>query len=154
MEHKVFGAPQPGVTYRARPGAYGVAFDDAGRAAVVYCDRKGYFLLGGGVDPGEDEPSCICRETLEETGRAVTVREKVCIGEEYTVDLKGRPYHPIGHIYLLGLGEQVSQPVETDHVLTWMTVEEFQKTTFLRYQSWAMGMAWEAYQKQRKEENQ
>ena len=149
MEHKVFGSPQPGMTYQARPGAYGIAFDDAGRAAVVYCERKGYFLLGGGIDPGENEPSCICREALEETGRTVTVREKVCIGEEYTLDLKGRPYHPIGHIYLLELGEQVSQPVETDHVLTWMFAEEFQKTTFLRYQSWAMEMAWEVYQKQR-----
>ena len=153
MEHKVFGAPQPGVTYRARPGAYGIAFDDKGRAAVVYCARKGYFLLGGGIEPGEDEPSCIRREALEETGRAVTVGEKVCVGEEYTVDLKGRPYHPIGHIYRLELGEQVSQPVETDHVLTWMPAEEFQKATFLRYQSWAMEMAWEAYQTMRKEEH-
>ena len=151
MEHRVFGTPEPGVTYRVRPGAYGIAFDDVGRAAVVYCERKGYFLLGGGMNPGEDEPSCIGREALEETGRAVTVREKVCVGEEYTVDLKGRPYHPIGHIYLLELGEQVSQPVETDHILTWMPVEEFQSTTFMRYQSWAVEMAWEAYQKQQKE---
>lgn len=148
MEHRVFGAPEPGVEYQDRPSAYGIAFDKKGRAAVVYCERRGYFLLGGGMEPGEDEPSCIRREALEETGRTVTVREKVCIGEEYST---GHLYHPIGHVYLLELGEQVTQPVETDHILTWMPVEEFQSKIFLRYQSWAMGMAWEAYQKLQKE---
>lgn len=154
MEHKVFGAPQPGVAYRDRPGAYGIAFDGQGRAAVVYCERKGYFLLGGGMAPGEDEPACICREALEETGYAVAVGKKVCIGEEFTTDLRGNPFHPIGHVYLLELGELLAEPMESDHILTWLPVEEFPERTFLRYQAWAMGIAWEAYQKQRKEEKQ
>ena len=153
MEHRVFGAPQPGMTYRDRPGAYGIAFDGQGNAAVVCSARKGCFLLGGGIEPGEDEPACIRREALEETGYAVAVGEKVCVGEEFTADLNGRPYHPIGHVYLLELGKQVSQPVESDHVLTWMPAEEFRKTTFLSYQSWSMEMAWELTQKRKKEKN-
>ena len=100
MERKVFGEPQPGLAYRDRLGAYGIAFDGRGRAAVVYCERKGFFLLGGGMEPGESEADCVRREALEETGRAVTVREKACVGEEYTTDLSGRPYHPTGHVYL------------------------------------------------------
>ena len=40
MERKVFGEPQPGLAYRDRLGAYGIAFDGRGRAAVVYCERK------------------------------------------------------------------------------------------------------------------
>ena len=76
MERKVFGEPQPGLAYRDRLGAYGIAFDGRGRAAVVYCERKGFFLLGGGMEPGESEADCVRREALEETGRAVTVREK------------------------------------------------------------------------------
>ena len=151
MEHRVFGQPQPGVEYRDRPGAYGIAFDGAGKAAVVFCGRKGFFLLGGGMEPGESEAECIRREALEETGFALTVGEKVCVGEEYTTDLKGCPFHPIGHVYLVRLGEKTAAPVETDHVLTWLPVEEFQRSTFLRYQSWAMGRAWELYQKRQKE---
>lgn len=151
MEHRVFGAPEPGAAYRDRPAAYGIAFDGEGRAAVVRNERKGVFLLGGGMEPGEDEPACIRREALEETGHRITVLEKICIGEEYSVDLGGRPYHPIGHVYLVELGEEVSRPTEADHVLTWMPVEEFQRTTFLRYQSWAMEMAWALYQKRQKE---
>ena len=151
MEHRVFGAPRPGLEYWDRPGAYGIAFDDRGRAAVVHCEGKGYFLLGGGIEPGEDEDACIRREVLEETGYTVTVGEKVCIGEQYAVMSSGRPFHPIGHIHLAQLGEKVAEPVETDHTLIWMPVEEFQGTAFAHYQAWAMEMAWELYQKRKKE---
>lgn len=151
MEHRVFGAPRPGVEYRDRPGAYGIAFDGQGWAAAVYSERKGYFLLGGGIEPGESEEDCVRREALEETGYAVTVGEKICVGEEYTADLSGRPYHPSGHVYLAELGEKTAEPAEEDHRLVWLPVEEFQKTTFLRYQAWAMGAAWELYQKRQKE---
>ena len=151
MEHRVFGAPRPGVEYRDRPGAYGIAFDDTGRTAVVSCERKGCFLLGGGIELGESEAECIRREALEETGFALTVREKVCVGEEYITDLKGRPFHPTGHVYLIELGEKAAPPVESDHILTWMPIEEFKSATFMRYQAWAMEMAWELYQKRQKE---
>ena len=151
MEHRVFGQPQPGVEYRDRPGAYGIAFDGRGRAAVVYSERKGFFLLGGGMEPGESEADCVRREALEEAGRCVTVREKACVGKEYTTDLSGRPYHPTGHVYLAELGEKTAEPSEKDHRLVWLPVEEFQKTTFLRYQAWAMGAAWELYKKLQKE---
>ena len=151
MEYRVFGAPRPGTEYRDRPGAYGIAFDGQGRAAVVYSERKGYFLLGGGIDPGESEADCVRREALEEIGRAVTVGEKICVGEEHTTDLSGRPYHPTGHVYLIELGEQTAEPAEEDHRLVWISVKEFQKNTFLRYQAWAMEMAWEHYKKRSKE---
>lgn len=149
--YQVFGAPQPGVTYRDRAGAYGIAFDGQGRASVVFAQRKGYFLLGGGIDPGESEEDCIRREVLEETGLSVTVGKKVAVGEEYTADLRGGPYHPTGHIYLVELGEQIALPSETDHFLTWMDVREFCEQTVLKYQAWAMEVAWAEYQKQQKE---
>ena len=151
MEHRVFGSPQRGAEYWNRPSAYGIAFDAEGRAAVVCCEGKGYFLLGGGMEPGESEAQCIRREALEETGFAIEVGEKVCVGEEYTVTGTGQPFHPTGHVYLARLGEKTAQPTEAGHILTWIPVEEFQKKTFLRYQSWAMGVAWEAHQKGQKE---
>ena len=151
MEQKSFGSPQSEVKYLDRPSAYGIAFDGQGRAAVVHCEGKGYFLLGGGMEPGEAEEDCIRREALEEAGFAVTVLEKVCIGEEYTTTKDGRPFHPIGHVYLIQLDEKISEPVEPDHALTWLPVEEFQRVTFMRYQAWAMKLAWKAFQKQQKE---
>ena len=144
MRHRVFGAPQPGLVYRDRPGAYGIAFDQKGDAAVVYCRGKGHFLLGGGIEPGEGEAECIRREALEETGLAVAVGDKVCIGEEYVpADSSGRPFHPIGHIYLLELKEKVVEPVEPDHSLVWLPIWQCKEKMFLNYQSWAVEAAWE-----------
>ena len=85
MEYRVFGAPRPGVDYGARPGAYGVAFDGAGRAGMVFvhfADSSVYILLGGGIEPGESEAECLRREVMEEIGYPATVGEKVCVGEE------------------------------------------------------------------------
>ena len=153
MEHRVFGAPQPGVDYGARPGAYGVAFDDAGRAGMVFvhsANSSVYILLGGGIELGESEAECVRREFMEEIGYSVTVGEKVCVGEEYTFTRRGLPFHPIGHIYLVELGEKLAQG-EPDRGLVWLPVEECREKMALDYQSWAVETAWEHYQKSKKE---
>ena len=151
MEHRVFGAPQPGVDYGARPGAYGVAFDGQGRAAMVFVERSVRILLGGGIEPGESEAECLRREIMEEIGYSVTVGEKVCVGEEYTFTRRERnPFHPIGHIYLMELGEKAAQG-EPGHELVWLPVEECREKMALDYQSWAVEKAWELYQKRKKE---
>ena len=152
MGHKVFGAPRPGIEYRDRPGAYGIAFDGQGRAAVISCAGYGRFLLGGGMEPGESEVECLRREAMEETGYIVTVGDKVCSSEGYTtIRQTGEPFHPIQHIYLIELGERVAEPAEDDHILGWVPVEEFCRDTHLEYQSWSMKMAWELYKRQQKE---
>ena len=152
---RVFGTPQPGVEYRNRPGAYGIAFDGQGRAAVVSCGQYGYFLLGGGIKPGESEAECIQREALEETGYAVTVGEKVCSSEGYiTTRQTGEPIHPIQQIYLIELGERVAQPQEDDHILTWVPVEEFCRDTYLEFQAWSMKMAWEIYKRNARQDHE
>lgn len=151
MEHRVFGAPQPGVEYRDRPGAYGIAFDGAGKAAVVSCERKGCFLLGGGIEPGESEAECIRREFMEEIGYSVTVGEKVCVGEEYSFTRREQiPFHFIGHIYLVELREKLAQG-EPDRGLVWLPVEERREKMAMDYQAWAVETAWEHYQNSKKE---
>ena len=125
MEYRVFGAPRPGVDYGARPGAYGVAFDGAGRAGMVFvhfADSSVYILLGGGIEPGESEAECLRREVMEEIGYPATVGEKVCVGEEYTFTRQGQvPFHPTGHIYLMELEEKAAQG-EPGGVLVWLPV--------------------------------
>lgn len=151
MEHRVFGAPRPGVEYRDRPGAYGIAFDGRGRAAMVFVEQSVRVLLGGGIEPGESEADCIRREIMEEVGYSSAVGEKVCVGEEYTFTRRGRiPFHPIGHIYLVELGERLTEG-EPEHELVWLPVEECREKMALAYQSWAVEMAWECYKKAQKE---
>ena len=88
---------------------------------------------------------------MEEIGYPATVGEKVCVGEEYTFTRQGQvPFHPIGHIYLMELGEKAAQG-EPGRELVWLPVEECREKMALDYQSWAVEMAWELYQKRKKE---
>lgn len=151
MEYRVFGTPRPGVDYGARPGAYGVAFDGQGRAAMVFVERSVRILLGGGIEPGESEADCIRREIMEEVGYMSSIGEKVCVGEEYTFTRRGKiPFHPIGHVYLMELGEKLAEG-EPGHELVWLPVEECREKMALAYQSWAVETAWELCQKRKKE---
>ena len=60
-----FGTRLPGVPYRPRPGAYALVFDAAGRVAVVHED-EGWYLPGGGLEPGESSEEALAREVVEE----------------------------------------------------------------------------------------
>ena len=61
-----FGVREPDKTYVDRPGAYAVAQDHEGRFAAVAAYAT-YFLLGGGIDPGEEPEAALLREVLEES---------------------------------------------------------------------------------------
>ena len=60
--HSVFGIKE-NEPYVDRKGAYLIAIHD-NKVAVVTPEKR-YFLLGGGIDPGERDEECIVRECLE-----------------------------------------------------------------------------------------
>ena len=75
-----FGPPEPGVAYRDRPCACGIAVQQ-GKIACVHGDRgdRSYFdLPGGAIDGVETESEALAREFMEETG--LEVRGTACIG--------------------------------------------------------------------------
>lgn len=74
IEHKVFGIKK-NVNYMDREGAYLLPAKD-GKVGVVKTS-KGYFLLGGGLDSGENHEECLKRECLEEIGYTVSVGSKI-----------------------------------------------------------------------------
>jgi 8-oxo-dGTP diphosphatase len=59
-----------GVRVVRRPSAYAVVPGDDGRLAVVRT-TKGWFLLGGGIEPGESPAEAVVREGREECGVAL-----------------------------------------------------------------------------------
>mgnify|MGYP002569321861 FL=1 len=149
-EEKSFGEKLPGICYRERPGAYGVAFDSDGRTAVVKVTGKdgGYFLLGGGLEGTETHARCIRRECLEEVGRSVTVGAPICTGHEYIwSDKAGGWLHVIGSCFHMEVGELISDDSESDHELLWLPVEKCVREMFLQYQAWAISLAWEKERK-------
>ena len=109
IEHKVFGIKK-NVNYMDREGAYLLPAKD-GKVGVVKTS-KGYFLLGGGLDSGENHEECIKRECLEEIGYTVSVGNKICSAEMYCEHPSLGYFHPIQTYYVGELLEQVSLPVE------------------------------------------
>ncbi len=78
----IFGKVLPGVTYRPRPGAYGIVRDAAKRIAVLRTE-KGLYLPGGGCDPGESLEETLLRELVEECQWEVGIRHRVGAALEY-----------------------------------------------------------------------
>jgi 8-oxo-dGTP diphosphatase len=138
-----FGAPEPGLDYRARPAAYGLLERD-GRLALVYVtlsDRPPFFdLPGGGIDPGENEEQALRREFGEETGLLVSAGRRVAAAEQYMISAHREPFLSQGGFFEAALeGERPQLKVEHDHELVWATPAE--ALVKLRHDSHAWAVA-------------
>lgn len=136
--HKIFGQKE-GAEYFDRQGAYIIPIND-GRIAVAKTP-KGYFLLGGGIDPDESYEACIKRECLEEIGYDVRIDEMVCSAETYTIHPAIGHFHPIQTYYLGELLEKQRDALENDHQLVWLDFEYAIENMHSKMQSWAIEMA-------------
>lgn len=137
--HKIFGTDE-GVGYVHRKGAYLIPIKD-GRIGIIQTP-KGFFLLGGGIDEGETDISCITRECMEEAGYSVLIGKKVCSAETYAKHPVIGYFHPIQTYYLGELVEQKQIPTEPDHKLLWMDYYNLRGRMFLEMQNWALEQCW------------
>ena len=123
LPHTV-GDREAGVVYRLRPSAYVIVFDSSGRVGLVWTGRL-YFLPGGGADPGEAPEDTVIRETLEETGHALTiVRRLPDVIEFFRSREDGFHYEVCGAYFLGEIGTRLADPTEPDHELRWFSPEE------------------------------
>ena len=115
-----FGDKQPGLMYRDRPAAFGIAQRD-GRIAVVLIEKPGLpgwiDLPGGAIDPGEDGLIAVVREFGEETGLRVKPDPRpYAQAAQYFLDTDGTPLNNLAEFYLLSVdGEDNDLKVEDDH---------------------------------------
>lgn len=139
---KTFGERRPGTHYTDRPGAYGIAIDPrTDRVAVMRTDN-GHFLPGGGTDPGESDHETLAREVREECGRAVEVGRRIGDALQYVTKASdGNPYAKQCTFYEVWLGEQVAEPIEEDHSLVWMPLDEARERLTHESQRWALEIA-------------
>ncbi len=64
--------------FRTREAARAVVFDSAGKVALLYVGLHSYHKLpGGGIDEGEDVPTALERELMEEIGCKAEVTDEV-----------------------------------------------------------------------------
>jgi 8-oxo-dGTP diphosphatase len=87
-----FGEIVKGIEYLKRPGSYGVIIKD-GRIGVVKSSvYNKYFLIGGGIENGEDEIAALRREAIEEIGFEIETGEKIGKATEYFYAEKDKQY--------------------------------------------------------------
>jgi 8-oxo-dGTP diphosphatase len=141
-----FGVQKPGLIYRPRPAAFGIAERD-GRIAVVHVrpDEGGDWidLPGGAVDPGEDELKALVREFGEETGLIITPAREVLRAAQYFQKTDGESVNNLFGVYEVTVGgEDEALKIEDDHELVWIPPAE--AVQHLRHDShaWAVAMWW------------
>lgn len=133
--HKIFGTKE-NAPYWDRPGAYLIPLRD--NQVGIVRTPKGYFFIGGGIEPGESHEACLARECLEETGWTAGIGPKLCSAETYTTHTTLGLFHPIQTYYLGCLESQVAQPAESDHTLLWMDYAQIRGKLFSEMQNWAL----------------
>ena len=64
------------------PGVVGIIFDEAGQVLLQHSKDGGWWLPGGGIDPGEEPAEAVIREVWEETGLHVVPEQIVAVRTE------------------------------------------------------------------------
>jgi 8-oxo-dGTP diphosphatase len=133
-----FGTRLNGIHYIERSGVYAVIENDHKQIAVIETSA-GYFLPGGGIDPGETEINALKREIMEEIGHQVSVVTEIGEAVEY---IKGRmdgTYFRIhGTFYKARIETKIGEGMEKDHRLIWLSPEEACKVLVRQGQVWAI----------------
>jgi 8-oxo-dGTP pyrophosphatase MutT (NUDIX family) len=118
-----FGKRVEGVSYTLRPGAYALIADETGRIAVV-ATATGTYLPGGGQEAGESAIDALKREVLEECGLAVEVGRPLGVADEFVFAEDEGLYFCKRCSFYSAVVTTYGSPVEPDHQLNWLAVDE------------------------------
>ena len=133
---KTFGTKLKDVSYYDRIGAYLICIEN--KKLAVIRDPQGYFLPGGGIDDNESFEECLKRECIEETGFSVNLDKHICSADTYVLHPKVGYFHPIQHYYNGTLIEKICEPIESDHELEWISIDDIENKMHLEFQIWAI----------------
>ncbi|MBQ8077699.1 MAG: NUDIX domain-containing protein [Eubacterium sp.] len=145
LPFKTFGTKE-NADYYDRKGAYVIPIKD--NKICIVNTPKGFFLIGGGMDTDESEMDCIIRDCFEETGCNVIIKGKIASAETYCEHPKVKYFHPIQHYYIGELSNKIQEPIESDHILEWVDLEETKGKMFAPMQEWAIKIAYDRYAEQ------
>lgn len=135
-----FGERKPGVAYPPRPGAYALIGDREGRVLVMEAS-DGFWLPGGGIEPGESAEQALVREILEETGHTATVLRPLGEARQFAFEPKyDSHFEKLCRFFAARLGPRRQDPVEADHVMRWLAPDAARATLSHESQAWVISL--------------
>jgi 8-oxo-dGTP diphosphatase len=123
MNRPVFGVRVDGCHYRVRPSAYAILRDSGGLVAIVR-EGRGWFLPGGGVEPGETAEQAVVREVREECGFTVRVGRVVASAIQIVHSPAGHSGVDKDSVFFEAAVEVAGTPTQVGTEVVWMTREE------------------------------
>ena len=133
-----FGDKLDGIRYIARRGAYAVIQNNDRQIGLIETGN-GYFLPGGGIDPGETEIDALKRELIEETGYQISVIREIGAAVEYIEASREKTYYQIqSTFYRVQLGSKTGEGIEKDHRFIWLPLEAAIQLLTRQSQVWAV----------------
>jgi 8-oxo-dGTP diphosphatase len=133
----VFGGPIAGEHYRERAGSYAVIRNDQGSVLIVRT-AKGYFLPGGGAEPGETAEQTLARELHEECGAQSRLTRKIGVAEEFTETENDGCLLIRGTFFEVILLEPPAGSSDAGDSLIWLSFDEASRLLHRRSQVWAL----------------
>lgn len=114
----VFGIQEDGISYRHRPGAYAVIYNQQREICLVRVPT-GYALPGGGIERKEDREEALLREVYEETGFGVQLDAYLGSAFQYKLSEKEGYVQKECFYYACAFTAPEREPVEKDHFPEW-----------------------------------
>jgi 8-oxo-dGTP diphosphatase len=131
-----FGERIQGQTYVSRPGAYALITDSRDLVGIIRTQR-GYFLPGGGIEPGETTENALIRELREELGWTARILAKIGEAVQYLV-AEGEGYLAVrGTFFRVCLLEKINKG-ELNYQLEWLPASDAIQRLSRRSDAWAV----------------
>lgn len=132
-----FGNPSDDTKAVIRPGVYGVCVKN--KKLLIVKSRLGGFIVGGGIEASESDQECLKRETLEEIGYDIDVKEWLEDVIEYIyVPERDKSYVKTMRFYKIDLLDYTTEAIEKDHFVAWIEKSEIDNSMYLDGQAYIL----------------